>query len=283
MIRVPSIILNNGVEMPQIGFGVFGMREKGCRKAVRLALESGYRLIDTAQHYCNEKDVGRALRESSLPREDVFITTKLWNEDHGHDNALKAFDTSLRTLGLDYVDLYLIHFPQPKRDLYLETWRALERVNREGRARAIGVSNFNVPHIQRLVNEGDVVPAVNQIEIHTALQQAHLHAFHQRFGIATEAASPLGRGHLRNARISSIAARYGRTPAQVVLRWHVERGVVAIPKSSAARRIQENLDVFNFDLQESDMLLIEQLERGRRFGHDPDDFETGAPNQRTAG
>ncbi|MFD7921003.1 aldo/keto reductase [Streptomyces sp. NPDC059740] len=271
MSTVPHVTLNNGVTMPQLGFGVFQVPDEETTAAVTHALESGYRSIDTAAIYGNESGVGRALAASGLPRQDLFVTTKLWNEDQGYDTTLSAFDTSLARLGLEYVDLYLIHWPTPARDRYLETWRALERILADGRARAIGVSNFQPHHLQRLLDHSGVVPAVNQVEAHPGLQQRELREFHTRHGVVTEAWSPLAQGAvLSYEAVTDIAARHGQTPAQVVLRWHLQLGNVVIPKSVTPARIRENLDVFGFTLDESEMAALAALDRGLRTGPDPD-------------
>jgi diketogulonate reductase-like aldo/keto reductase len=270
---VPTVTLNNGVEIPQLGFGVFQVPDNETTAAVSSALEAGYRSIDTAAIYGNETGVGRALAESGLPREELFVTTKLWNSDQGYDAALRAFDASLARLGLDHVDLYLIHWPTPARDLYLDTWRALERLAEEGRIRAAGVSNFQPAHLQRLIDESSLVPAVNQIELHPGLQQAELRAFHAKHGIATEAWSPLAQGAvLSDPAITEIAARTGKSPAQVVLRWHLQLGNIVIPKSVTPARIRQNLDVFDFELTDDEMAAVSETDRGLRIGPNPDEF-----------
>ena len=270
----PSVTLNNGVRMPQLGFGVWQVPDDEATAAVATALEAGYRSIDTAAIYGNEKGTGKALAGSGLPREELFVTTKLWNADQGYDAALRAFDTSLGKLGLEYVDLYLIHWPQPRRGRYAETWRALERIAGEGRARAIGVSNFHAPHLRTVISEGTVVPAVNQIELHPRLPQAELRALHAEHGIATEAWSPLGQGKglLDSPVIGRVAERHGRTPAQVVLRWHLQLGNVVIPKSVTPSRIRENADVFGFELDTADLAALSGLADGTRLGPNPDTF-----------
>lgn len=274
MSTVPDITLNNGVTMPQLGFGVWQVPDDEAATAVATALEAGYRSIDTAALYRNERGTGRAIAASGIPREELFVTTKLWNTDQGHDNALRAFDASLDKLGLDHVDLYLIHWPTPARGLYGETWRALEKIHADGRARAIGVSNFPVAQLQHLLDEGGVVPALNQIELHPNLPQSELRAFHAAHGIATEAWSPLGqgRGLLDEPALAALAAKHGRTPAQVVLRWHLQLGNVVIPKSVTPSRIRENIDVFGFELDGEDLAAIEALDNGGRLGPDPTSF-----------
>lgn len=269
----PDITLNNGVAMPQLGFGVFQVPDADTAAAVTSALESGYRSIDTAAIYGNEAGVGQALAASGVARDELFVTTKLWNGDQGYDSTLAAFDTSLAKLGLDHVDLYLIHWPAPARDTYLDTWRAFEKIHAEGRARAIGVSNFQPAHLQHLIDNSDVVPAVNQVELHPQLQQAELRAFHARHGIATEAWSPLAQGAvLRDPVVTGIADRLGRTPAQVILRWHLQLGNVVIPKSVTPERIRQNIDVFDFALSDADIAAITALDSGTRIGPDPDTF-----------
>ena len=274
MTDVPTLRLNNGLEMPQLGFGVFLVPADEVVEPVATALDAGYRLIDTAKLYGNEEGVGRAIRDSGLAREDVFVTTKVWNADHGYDATLRAFDESQKLLGLDVVDLYLIHWPTPQRDLYVDTWKALERLYADGRVRAIGVSNFNVPHLQRLLDETTVVPTVNQIELHPGFAQDELRAFHERHGIVTESWSPLGRGHglLDNPAVTSIADAHGKTPAQVVLRWHLQLGCAVIPKSTHAERIRENFDVFDFALDDGDVKALSALTEPQRIGPDPDEM-----------
>ncbi|SFK03991.1 aldo/keto reductase [Amycolatopsis sacchari] len=269
---VPAKRLNNDVEMPSLGFGVYKIPDDEVEQAVHTAIEAGYRSIDTATLYHNERGVGAAVKSSGLPREELFVTTKLWNTEHGYERALKAFDGSLRQLGLDYVDLYLIHWPVPSQDLYVETWRALEKILADGRARAIGVSNFAIPHLRRLLDEAEVVPAVNQVELHPHLQQAQLRGFHAEHGIVTESWSPLARGRmLEHDILTTIARKHGRTPAQVVLRWHIEMDLVAIPKSVNPQRIRENIDIFDFELDAQDIAAIATLESGGRTGADPED------------
>ncbi|MFI8004919.1 aldo/keto reductase [Streptomyces sp. NPDC086010] len=271
MPTVPTVTLNNGVTIPQLGFGVFQVPDDETTAAVAAALEAGYRSIDTAAVYGNEAGVGRALTESGLPREELFVTTKLWNADQGYDATLAAFDASLTELGLDHVDLYLIHWPAPARDLYTDTWRALEKLHADGRIRAAGVSNFQPAHLHRLREESSLVPAVNQVELHPGLQQSELRAVHAEAGIATEAWSPLAQGALLDDEvITSLAERHGRTPAQVVLRWHLQLGNIVIPKSVTPARIRQNIDVFDFALPAADMDAIAGLDRGMRTGPDPD-------------
>ncbi|SCG08233.1 MULTISPECIES: aldo/keto reductase [unclassified Streptomyces] len=270
---VPDVVLNNGVKIPQLGFGVFQVDDAQTTDAVLAALDAGYRSIDTAAVYGNEKGVGRAIASSGVPRDELFITTKLWNDRQGYDSALAAFDTSLAKLGLDRVDLYLIHWPAPARDRYVDTWRALEKLLADGRARAIGVSNFQPAHLQRLLDETGVVPVLNQIELHPGLQQAELRDFHAQHDIATEAWSPLAKGTLlQEEAITEIAGRHEKSPAQVVLRWHIQLGNIVIPKSVTPARIRENIDVFDFELSPGDMAAMATLDRGLRTGPNPDTF-----------
>ncbi|MEU8529489.1 MULTISPECIES: aldo/keto reductase [Streptomyces] len=264
--------------MPQLGFGVWQVPDDEATRAVTTALEAGYRSIDTAAIYENETGTGRALAESGIAREDLFVTTKLWNSEQGHDSTLRAFDASLGRLGLDYVDLYLIHWPVPAKDAYVDTYLAFEKILADGRARAIGVSNFLPEHLERLIGETSVVPAVNQIELHPQLQQRASREAHAAHGIATEAWSPLGqgRGLLEVPAVVAIAQKHGRTPAQVVLRWHLQTGNVVIPKSVTPSRIQENIDVFDFELDAEDLAAIAVLDENRRLGPNPAEFNVGA-------
>ncbi len=271
----PTITLNNAVEMPQLGFGVFRISPEQASTCVRTALQAGYRLVDTAASYGNEAAVGEALASSGVRREDVFVTTKVWNADHGYDNTLRAFETSRSLLGLDYLDLYLIHWPMPARDMYLDTWRALERLYADGLARAIGVSNFAQRHLNRLLAAANVVPAVNQVEMHPGFPQEALRDFNREHGIITQAWSPLGQGKglLAHPVVLEVAERNGRTPAQVVLRWHIQAGVAAIPKSVAPQRIRENLAIFDFALTAADMAALSAVGSGQdRLGPDPEIF-----------
>ncbi len=274
MPHVPTVRLNNGNAMPQLGFGVFQVPEEQTTAAVSDALEVGYRSIDTAAAYGNEAAVGKALAGSGIARGELFVTTKLWNTDHGADKAPQAFARSLDQLGLDHVDLYLVHWPVPSKGLFVETWRALQDVYADGRAKAIGVSNFTAAHIGRLLAETDVVPAVNQVELHPFLPQDALRAMHAEHGIATEAWSPLGQGGelLRHPVLTGLADRHGVTPAQVVLRWHLQLGNIAIPKSVTPERIRSNFDVFGFELSQGDMAEVTGLDSGRRLGPDPETF-----------
>ncbi|MFE1046793.1 aldo/keto reductase [Streptomyces olivaceus] len=274
--KVPPITLNNGVEMPQLGFGVWQVPDDEAQTAVAQALEAGYRSIDTAAIYGNEEGTGRAIAASGLARKDLFVTTKLWNSDQGYDSTLQAFDTSLAKLGLDYLDLYLIHWPMPAREKYVDTYKAFEKLLADGRVRAIGVSNFLPDHLERLIGETSVLPAVNQIELHPHLQQHASRELHAEQGIATEAWSPLGsgKGILEIPAIVAIAQKHGRTPAQVVLRWHLQLGNVVIPKSVTPSRIKENIDVFGFSLDTEDLAAISALNEDRRLGSDPADVNS---------
>jgi 2,5-diketo-D-gluconate reductase A len=274
MSTVPSLVMNNGLQIPQLGFGVFLVPPEQTKQAVTEALKAGYRLIDTAQGYRNEEGVGAAIAESDVPRDDLFITTKLTNSEHGYDTTLAAFDGSMDKLGIDVLDLFLIHWPLPMFDQYVETWRAFEKLLADGRVRSIGVSNFEIPHLQRLLAETDVTPAVNQIELHPEFPQEDLREFHQQHGILTESWGPLGQGKglLENPQIVEVAQRKDRTPAQVVLRWHVQLGCVVIPKSVNPDRIRENIDIFDFELDDADMAEISKVRTGQRLGGDPNVF-----------
>lgn len=273
-VDVPAITLNNDVRIPQVGFGVFQIPPEQTRQAVSDALEVGYRHIDTAMLYHNEAAVGAAVRDSGIARDEIFVTTKCWNTDQGYDAALRAFDRSATELGLEVVDLYLIHWPVPARNEYVDTWRALEKLYADGRVRAIGVSNFQLPHLQRLLQETGIVPAVNQIELHPWLPQDELRAFHTVNGIATQAWSPIARGGdlLRNTTLRGLADKYGRSVAQVVLRWHIELGNIVLPRTVRRTRAIENLSLFDFELDHADLQTIAFLATGTRIGPDPDTF-----------
>jgi 2,5-diketo-D-gluconate reductase A len=271
--NVPNLTLNDGARMPQLGLGVWQVPNRTVTAAVRTAFQAGYRSIDTAALYRNESGVGEAIAASGIPREELFITTKLWNSDQGYDDAMRGFDESIRKLRLEYVDLYLIHWPTPARNRYVETWKAFEKLKADGRVRSIGVSNFHIPHLRRILDESETVPAVNQIELHPYLPQEELRAFHAKHGIVTESWSPLAQGKLlRDRTILGLAQKYGRSPAQIVLRWHIQHGLVVIPKSVTPSRIRENIDVFDFELAEDDMRALAELNNGRRTGLDPDTF-----------
>ena len=271
---VPDVTLNTGASMPQLGLGVWEVSPEDALTSVRAALDNGYRKIDTASAYENEVEVGRAIAGSGVPREELFVTTKLWNNDQGRDSARRAFEDSLRRLGMDYVDLYLIHWPAPAQDRYVETWKTFEELHADGRARAIGVSNFRVQDLQRLFDECDVVPALNQIELHPRLVQEELRAFHAEHGIVTEAWSPLASGGdvLRDPVVTAIAERHGKNPGQTIIRWHIQLGNVVIPRSIRPERIAGNIDVFDFELSDEEMARISSLDAGERTGPDPDNF-----------
>jgi 2,5-diketo-D-gluconate reductase A len=271
---IPYLDVNDGQHIPQLGFGVFQVPPQDTADVVKHALRTGYRSIDTAAAYKNEEGVGAAIADSGLDRGDVFITTKLANDAHGHDKALRALDESLAKLSMDYVDLYLIHWPRPSDGKFVETWKALTEAKQDGRARSIGVSNFRVQDIEAIVDATGVPPAVNQIELHPRFQQAELRREHAKHGIITEAWSPLGQGELLgDETVSQIAAGHDRTPAQVILRWHIQLGNVVIPKSVTPERIEENFKVFDFELSDDDMRAIARLDSGHgRIGPDPSTF-----------
>jgi 2,5-diketo-D-gluconate reductase A len=275
MATVPTIALNNGVQIPQLGFGVFQIPPDQTVEATRTALEIGYRHIDTAEMYGNEAEVGEAVRQSGIPREEVFVTSKLNNGFHARDAALKAFDGTLEALEFDYLDLFLIHWPLPGIDVdYVETWQAMEEMYRSGRVKAIGVSNFNPHHLRKLFADSEVTPTVNQIEVHPYLAQDDVRAFNADHEIITEAWAPIAKGKVvGDATINRIAEKYGKTPAQVTLRWHVQRGDVVFPKSVTRSRVEENFDIFDFELDGTDMGDISGLNRDERTGPDPDTFD----------
>jgi 2,5-diketo-D-gluconate reductase A len=274
MASVPTIRLNNGVEIPQLGFGVFLVKPEECVEAVTSALDVGYRHIDTAQMYGNEKEVGEAVRRSGLDRSEVFVTSKLNNSKHARDDALKAFDQTLDDLGFDYLDLFLIHWPLPGNDIdYVETWKAMEEIYAGGRCRAIGVSNFHEDHLTRILEAGEITPAVNQIEVSPYLTQEPLRAFNREQGIAVEAWSPIARGKVNDdPAVEQVAESVGRSPAQVTLRWHVQRGDIVFPKSTKRKRMEENFAIFDFELDESAMAALSGLDSGERTGPNPDEF-----------
>jgi diketogulonate reductase-like aldo/keto reductase len=271
--EVPVLTLHDGVEIPQLGFGVFQIHPEETQEKVEDALATGYRHIDTAAAYRNEAGVGAAIAASGVRREDVFVTTKLWNSEQGYDSTLRAFEKSVERLGTGHVDLYLIHWPLPSKDLFLDTWRAFERIREEGGARSIGVSNFRVEDLERVEREAEQQPTVNQIELHLRLQQPELRAWHADHDVATEAWSPLAQGDLlEDGTIETVAAHHDRTPAQVILRWHLQVGNVVIPKSATPERIRENFEIFDFELSEDDMAALERLDSGERTGPDPATF-----------
>lgn len=270
---IPTLTLNDGHDIPQLGFGVFKVDPDETERIVSDALEIGYRHIDTAAVYGNEVGVGRAIAASGIPREELFITTKLWNSDQGTRSAFDAVDLSLEKLQLDSVDLYLIHWPRPDLDRYLKTWLAMEQIRDAGKATSIGVSNFHVPHLEKLIAGSSTVPAVDQLELHPTFQQRELRAWGAEHGMAIEAWGPLGQGKydlLGMPAITGIAAAHGVTPAQVVIRWHLQSGIIVFPKSNSAERMRENFDVFGFDLSADEMAAIDALEAGNRVGADPD-------------
>lgn len=270
---VPRITMNDGYAIPQIGLGVWQVPDEVATDAVLHALACGYRHIDTAALYYNEEGVGRALAATTVPREEIFVTTKVWNTDQGFDATLRAMDLSLSKLGLDYVDLYLIHWPTPARGLYPESWKALLALRERGLARSIGVSNFHEEHLRRVIADTGITPAINQIELHPWLPQRHLQAVDSELGIVTESWSPLASGGLiDNAELAAIGAPYGASAAQVMIRWHLQQGLVVLPKSVTPSRIEENIDVFGFTLSDSDMQAIDALANGHRTGPDPDVF-----------
>ena len=273
MASIPNITLNNGVEIPQLGFGVFQIPPADTRAATLDALEVGYRHIDTAEMYGNEQGVGEAVRESGLKREDVFVTSKLNNGFHEHDAALAAFDRTLEALGFDYLDLFLIHWPLPAVGDFVDTWKAMEEIHATGKVRAIGVSNFQPAHIRRLLDQTDTVPAVNQIEVHPYLTQDDVRGFDFDNDIATEAWSPIAQGGvLGDPVIQAIADRVGRTTAQVTLRWHIQRGDIIFPKSVTHSRVVENFELFDFQLTDEDVAAITALNKNERTGPNPDEF-----------
>ncbi len=270
---IPTVTLNNGIEMPQLGYGVFQVPDAETTASVAAALDAGYRSIDTAAIYGNETGVGRAIADSGIGRDELFVTSKVWISDHGYDAALRAYDASLERLGLDHLDLFLIHWPTPALATYPETWRALEALYADGRVRAIGVSNFEPEHLERIATEGGVVPAVNQIELHPALQNRAVAEANAQRGILTEAWSPLAQGAvLSDASIVEIAERHERTPAQIVLRWHLQQGRIVIPKSVTPARIAANFDVFGFELSGDELAAVDLLERDGRTGPHPAEF-----------
>ena len=274
MTQSPTLTLHDGNTIPQLGYGVWQVDSDIAEDVVGRALRVGYRHIDTAKIYGNEQGVGRAIANSGLAREDVFVTTKLWNDDHGHDSALKAVDASLQRLGLDHVDLYLIHWPTPRRGKYLETWKAFQEIRDSGKARSIGVSNFPQEHLQEIIDATGVVPVVNQVELHPYFNQSALREFNASHGILTEAWSPLGQGGelLQDPTICGIAAKHGATPGQVVIAWHLALGNVVFPKTVTPERIQENWDALDVRLDAEDVETISGLDNGGRIGTDPKDF-----------
>jgi 2,5-diketo-D-gluconate reductase A len=269
----PSVTLNDGNSIPAVGLGVWQTPADDTERAVSAALSAGYRHVDTAAAYGNEEGVGRAVAASGLQRDDVYVVTKLWNSEQGYDTTLRAFDASMTKLGLDRLDLYLIHWPMPEVDAFVDTFKAFAHLREQGRVTSIGVSNFEPEHLRTLVDATGIVPAVNQIELHPLLPQHELRAVHAELGIATEAWSPLGQGSLlSHATLADLAATHGKTPAQVLIRWHIQLGNIVIPKSVNPERIASNFDVFDFELSEQDMTSIASLEDGTRLGPDPRTF-----------
>lgn len=269
---------NDGRLMPQVGLGIWQVPSDEAAQVVRQGIETGYRLIDGAAIYHNERGLGQGVRDSGVARDELFVTSKLWNADQGYDATLKAFEATMARTGLDYLDLYLIHWPLPSRDLYVETWKALIRLRDEGRIRSIGVSNHGPEHIARLIEETGVTPVLNQIELHPALQQRETRAFHNSHGIITQSWSPLGRQTvIDDPVITAIAARQGKTPAQIILRWHVDSGLSVIPKSVRPERQRENLAILDFSLTEDDMSSIASIDRNERIGPDPATFDMVTP------
>jgi diketogulonate reductase-like aldo/keto reductase len=270
---VPQVSLRDGEQIPQLGFGVFQVPPEDTTEVTTRAFEAGYRHIDTAKAYQNEAQVGQAFRASGLDRDDVFITTKCFNDDHGYEQAKEAFGASLNRLELDFVDLYLIHWPVPSQDKYVETWKAFIELQEQGLVRSIGVSNFQPAHLHRIIDETGVTPVVNQIELHPRFQQAGLRREHEDLGIATEAWSPLAQGAvLDDPVIERLAEAHDKTPGQVTLRWHIQLGNIVFPKSVTPERIEENFDIFDFHLTDDEMAEIKELDAGDRIGPDPDTF-----------
>ncbi|QWT21734.1 aldo/keto reductase [Bacillus sp. NP157] len=271
---VPLLDLNDGHKAPQLGFGVFQIPNAETAKAVDTALKAGYRSLDTAAIYKNEEGVRQGIEGSGVARSDIFLTTKLWNSEQGFDETLRAFDTSVKKLGVDYVDMYLIHWPTPKKDRYVDTWKAFIRLRDEGRIRSIGVSNFQPAHLDRIVRETGVAPVVNQVELHPDFAQDDVVAANRKHKVITEAWSPLGQGGdlLKNDTLVALGKKHGKSPAQVVLRWHVQLGHMVIPKSVTPERIAENIDVFDFELSPDEMAAIAKLDSGNRMGPDPDEL-----------
>lgn len=270
--QAPTVRLHNGVEMPQIGLGVWKMDNQEVQGALATAFAAGYRHIDTAKIYRNEVGVGKAIAAANVPREHLFVTSKLWNDSHDYDAALRAFDTTLRDLALDYLDLYLIHWPQPKQHKFTEAWRALEKLYEQKRVRAIGVSNFAPAHLQELLANSHIVPMVNQIELHPKFQQLDVQQFCFQHDIVVQAYSPLMHGGevLTDPLIVEMAQAYRRSPAQIILRWHTQRKHVVIPKSAHPERIRENINLFDFELSDEDLAHIDAMDAGLRIGADPD-------------
>jgi diketogulonate reductase-like aldo/keto reductase len=271
---VPSVTLNDGNQIPQLGFGVFKVPDEETQRAVEQAFEAGYRSIDTASLYRNERGVGAAVKASGIPREELFVTSKVWNDAQGQKKTARSFDESLERLGLDYLDLFLIHWPVPSQDLYVETWQTLAEIRGDGRVKSIGVSNFEPAHLDRLIAETGVTPVVNQVELHPYLTQRAVREYGAANGIVTESWSPLAKGGdlLSEPVLEEIAKRHGKTPAQVVIRWHLQLGCVVIPKTVTPSRARENFDVFGFELSEADLTAISALNRDARTGPNPNEM-----------
>lgn len=278
MPHAPLITLNDGIQIPQLGLGVWQLDDDQAYDSSVAALKAGYRHIDTAMIYGNEAGVGRAVAESELDRDEIFITTKLWNTDQGYDSTLRAFDASMAKLGLEQLDLYLIHWALPKKNAYRDTWKAFVRLREEGRVRSIGVSNFHPDHLQHIIDDTGVTPSVNQIELHPDFSQVELVKFCKGLNIVTESWSPLGQGGalLSQPVLSQIAEKHGKTPAQVILRWHTQNQHIVIPRSSNPERIAQNLDVFDFTLDDQDLQAIAHIPQTGRLGPNPDTFDMGA-------
>jgi diketogulonate reductase-like aldo/keto reductase len=274
MSQIPSLQMNDGRSIPQIGFGVWQVPDDVVTDATLAAFDCGYRHVDTAALYYNEGGVGRAIAASGLPRDELFITTKVWNTDHGYDKTMRAMDKSLGLLGLDYVDLYLIHWPSPATGNLVDTWRAVLALQEQGLTRSVGVSNCHVPHLQRIIDEFGVLPVLDQVELHPWLPQSEIRAFNAEHGILTEAWSPLASGGLLDEPVlAEIGAKYGKSSAQVMIRWHLQLGNVVLPKSVTPARIAQNIDVFDFELDAADLAAIAALENGHRTGPNPDEFD----------
>ncbi len=273
MTSIPSLPMNDGRSIPQIGFGVWQVPDEVVTEATLEAFRCGYRHVDTAALYYNERGVGEAIARSGIDRDDLFITTKVWNTDHGYDATMRAMDKSLGLLGLDHVDLYLIHWPSPATGDFIETWRAILALQEQGRTRSVGVSNFHVPHLRRIIDEFGVLPVLDQVELHPWLPQSEIRDFNAAHGILTEAWSPLASGGLiAEPILAAIGAKHGKTTAQVMIRWHLQLGNVVLPKSVTPARIEENIDVFDFELDAADLAVIAGLESGHRTGPNPDEF-----------
>lgn len=269
--KVKAVELNDGNSMPQLGYGLWQVPDEETEKVVTDAIRIGYRSIDSAQVYGNEHGLGRAIKSCGLPRKELYITTKIWNSEHGYDSTLKSFEGSMKKLGTEYLDLLLIHWPAPKKNLYVETWKALVQLKKDGRVRSIGVSNFYPEHIEKIIDATSFIPAVNQVELHPRFQQLELRSFHEKHNIRTESWSPLGQGKvIADEVIRKIAEKHGKTPAQVIIRWHLENNLIAIPKSVTPSRIEENFNVFGFSLDERDLKDIASMnDKNGRIGPDP--------------